>query len=172
MNLTIFHRQAFVRAVMDDTPRMDDEQTRRDLQTALVKAMSPVARRAYKQAPKALKYRTVYNLFDRQGHNLIVGDADFDKVAKPWSEKVDHRHQAQERLKSIVNGCRTLKQLQQMLPEFTRYMPGEATPSKNLPVVANVVTNLVELGWPKDRKNQAGKGRRPKSKPQPAPAQC
>lgn len=150
MKLTKYQREAFVRAVMDDTPRLNDDQTKTDLQAALVKAMSPAVRKVYREAPGALKTKHTYDLFDRNGHTFIVGDANFDEVAKPWFDKVQQRKDARRQLQGVADGCTTLKQLKQLLPEFEQYMPTEEAPTKNLPVVANVVSTLVNLGWPKE----------------------
>ena len=39
------------------------------------------------------------------------------------------------------------------LPEFAHYLPAEDAPAgRSLPVVANLVTDFVKAGWPKDKK--------------------
>lgn len=149
MKLTQYQRDAFVAAVMDDVPPIDNERVKEDLQAALVKAMSPTARKLYRENPNALAKVYTCAVFSRREHRLVVGDADFAAVSAPWVKAVEDRKASRNNLEIAVKGCATLKQLQAMFPEFVRYMPTEAAPTKNLPALANVVTDLVALGWPK-----------------------
>ncbi len=53
-------------------------------------------------------------------------------------------------LRGVVEGCNTVKQLKEALPEFAKYAPHEEATSKNLPALANVVAEFSKAGWPKD----------------------
>lgn len=56
----------------------------------------------------------------------------------------------QTRLKGVAYACTTRKQLEEALPEFSSYLPEEeAKAAKNLPAVANVLSDFVKAGWPK-----------------------
>ncbi len=158
MRLTIYAKSAIIRAIMDDVPAPDKVKRRTDLQDAVVKAMSPEARKLYNKTPKAL--RTYYvgdTIYDGHGwgtRDIIAGDVEdkvVDALVKPYKTE-DHDICATKRkLQSIVEGCSTLKQVQTLLPEFKQYMPTEAEPTKNVPVVANMVADLSKLGWPKGK---------------------
>ena len=152
MRLDKHTKQAILRSIVDDIPRPAVEVARLEIQTALLKGMSPLARKLYKQNPAALtKDRVGYDHGFDYGFLVVVGDADFDVVMKPYVEAKDQRREVYNKLKSIIDGCTTLKQLKTLLPEFEKYMPTEEAPTKNLPAVANVVADLTKLGWPKER---------------------
>jgi hypothetical protein len=150
MRLDKHTKQAILRSIVADIPKPTVEVAKLEIQAALLKAMSPLARKLYKQNPAALAK-------DRIGHDhgfdynamVVVGDADFATVMKPYVEAKDQRRDVYNKLKGIIEGCTTLKQLKTLLPEFEKYMPTEEAPTKNLPAVANVVADLTKLGWPK-----------------------
>lgn len=158
MRLDKYTKLSIVRAIMDDVPAPDKAKRRTDLQAAIVKAMSPEARKLYNKTPKAL--RTYYvgdTIYDGHGwgaRDIIAGDVE-DKVVeallKPYKAEDEERYAVKRKLQGIVEGCSTLKQLQTLLPEFKQYMPTEATPTKNLPAVANMVADLSKFGWPKGK---------------------
>jgi len=150
MRLDKHTKQAILRSIVDDIPRPTVEVAKVEIQAALVKSMSPLARKLYKQNPAALaKGHIGYEHGFEYSHTVIVGDADFAAVMKPYVEAKDQRREVYNKLKGIIDGCTTLKQLKTLLPEFEKYMPTEIAPTKNLPAVANVVADLTKLGWPK-----------------------
>lgn len=61
------------------------------------------------------------------------------------------------KLTAAIAACFTLKQAKERLPEFVKYLPTDrdSTGTSNLPAVANLVADLVQLGWPKDKEAQA-----------------
>ncbi|MCL2874719.1 MAG: Nmad5 family putative nucleotide modification protein [Betaproteobacteria bacterium] len=149
MKLNQYQKQAFVRAVMDDTPFPSDEQIKDEVQAAVVEAMSSAVREVYRIAPNALATNTACVCLSYYSTRFVVGDVDLHRVTQPWTERLRKRAEAKNQLEGVVNGCSTLAQLKKMLPEFEKYMPSETMPTKNLPVIANIVTSLTELGWPK-----------------------
>lgn len=156
MRLNSYTKSSIVRAIMQDLPAIDKEKRRADLQAALVKAMSPAARKLFKESPFALRTHHVgdmiYDGRDWSTRDITSGDvnaATIDELCKPYKEEDDARYAAKRKLEGIVEGCSTLKQLQNLLPEFKHYMPTETAPTKNLPAVANMVADLSKLGWPK-----------------------
>jgi phosphoglycolate phosphatase-like HAD superfamily hydrolase len=150
MRLDKHTKQAILRSIVDDIPKPTVQAARHDIQAALVKSMSPLARKLYKQNPAALaKDRVGYDHGFDYSAMVVVGDADFDAVMRPYVEANDQRRDVYNKLKGIIEGCTTLKQLKILLPEFEKYMPTETAPTKNLPAVANVVADLTKLGWPK-----------------------
>jgi hypothetical protein len=80
-----------------------------------------------------------------------VTEKQLEEILKPYKEEDNAVYDARRKLCAIVEGCSTLKQLQTLLPEFVDYMPTEAAPTKNLPAVANMVSDLSKLGWPKGK---------------------
>ena len=152
MRLDKSTKQAILRSIVADIPKPTVEVAKLEIQAALLKAMSPLARKLYKQNPAALtKERLGYDHGFDYSAMVVVGDADFAAVVKPYVEAKDQRREVYNKLKSIIDGCSTLKQLKTLLPEFEKYVPTEEAPTKNLPAVANVVADLTKLGWPKDK---------------------
>lgn len=153
MRLTKVAKKAIVRSIMDDVPKLftDEAQAHRDIQEALVKNMSAEVRKVYRIAPRALRTQhfSGWEYGFSSSFELIVGDADTRLVTKPYRESCTQRNELRMKIEGIVEGCNTTKQLLAMLPEFEKYIPQEAAPSKNLPAVANVVADLTKMGWPK-----------------------
>ncbi len=124
MRLNTYQKEAIVRAVMQDVPAIDTDKALAEIQALTVKAMSPVARKLYRESPKALRTaHTGYDIIGRGTYAVIVGDADLEEVIKPWKLAAEARNDARRKLKGAVNSCTTLKQLQTALPEFVKYMP-------------------------------------------------
>lgn len=151
MKLNKWQKQGIIQAIKDDIPEPDYALTAADFQTALVEAMSPEVRKVYKTHPKALKRDHFDPHPNRWYREFIIGDANVDEVIKPFHSARDKQADAVAAVAAVVNGCSTLKQLQAALPECIKYMPTEDAPSKNLPALANVVSDLVLLGWPKEK---------------------
>jgi hypothetical protein len=155
--ITKYDRQAIVRAIMADVPTPDKKKRREELQAAIVKAMSPEARKLYKSCPSALRTYHVgdvcYDGCDWDSRNVIVGDVK-EVVVNEFKEKylAEDRavSDAQYALKGAIEACSTYKQLMTRLPEFEKYFPKPNAPTANLPALANVVADLSKLGWPKN----------------------
>ena len=158
MRLDKYTKASIVKAIMQDVPPIDKAKRRVDLQAAIVKAMSPEARKLYNKTPSALRTHHVGDaLCDSRSwstRDITVGDVtekQLEELHKPYKDEDDARAATKCKLQGIVEGCSTLKQLQTLLPEFKQYMPTEAAPTKNLPAVANMVADLSKLGWPKGK---------------------
>lgn len=148
MRLQNFQRDAIVLAIFQDVPVAKAQDIHDAVQKALVEAMSPACQRAYRDCPKALKENYSYDLTnDRHRHTFTVGDADFLKVTEPWAEAKRKYEGVKSQLRKALDSCNTLKQLHERFPEFAAYFPTEAAPTKNLPALANLVTDIVNLGW-------------------------
>lgn len=52
--------------------------------------------------------------------------------------------------RSIID-CNTDEQLKELYPEFAGYVPSGAPKAANLLALANIVTDFVKAGWPKDK---------------------
>ena len=148
MKLNQYTKDAIVRAIMADVPETNGEKIKADIQAALVKAMSTTARKLYKENPNALREIYVANIGLGYRTTFIGGDADKDVVLKPWIDAYNAKMNTRNSLREAVYGCSTLKQLKDRMPEFIKYFPTEAEPTKNLPAVVNVLPALTALGWP------------------------
>lgn len=159
MKLTKMHKQAIVRAIMQDVPKPDKTKRFAVIQAAVVKAMSPECRKVYNKAPHALIKHYLGELtYDNSWatRDVVIGDvpkAVLEKIIRPYVDEDDAYFKAHRQLVSAVEACATLKALETALPEFKKYYPTEAQPTKNLPALANVVADLSKLGWPKGEKN-------------------
>ena len=156
MHLNQYTKQAIVRSIMADVPKPDKTKRHAAVQAAIVKAMSPECRKLYNKTPKALVRHyvgnTTYDGINYHTHEVIQGDvpaANIDAILKPYIDEDEAYRKAREQLEAAVNGCRTLAALKKAFPEFEKYLPTEAQPTKNLPALANVVADLSKLGWPK-----------------------
>lgn len=148
-------KQAIVRAIMADVPKIDKKKRKEKLQAAIVKAMSPEARKLYKNCPEALRTHHVGGLIDDgnwMSREIIVGDvkdAVIDELKKPYEAEDKKFREVEYQLKGAIEACTTIKQLNDRLPEFKKYFPTVEKPTANLPALANVVADLSKLGWPK-----------------------
>ena len=157
MKIDKYVRQSIVRAIMNDVPKPDKAKRRVDLQTAVVKAMSPTVRKVFKESPGALKPHyfgdVLYDNVDWSSRELVVGDVTEEKLnelVKPYIEEDEARRAAHCKLEGAIEGCTTRKALMTRLPEFEKYFPAETAPlSKSVPALANVMADLSKLGWPK-----------------------
>lgn len=155
MKLNKYQKNAIVAAIMEDVPKVDVVAEKVAIQAAIVKAMSPEVRKVYKTAPQALVKTAVPELYDDitwVSRDVIVGDVTSTMlcdILKPFMDKVEARRAVRSKLMGVVESCSTLAQLKKLLPEFESYFPSETAPTKNLPAVANLVTDMMKLGWPK-----------------------
>jgi hypothetical protein len=154
MKLNKLTKQAIVRAIIQDIPPIDKEARALAINAAIVKAMSPEVRKLFKTHPTALRTKSVAytNPFRHWGNDVTVGDVTDEKIKeilKPYETQEDERTQAERRLFHAFEGINTLKQALATFPEFKKYYPTEAEPTKNLPALANVMADLSKLGWPK-----------------------
>jgi hypothetical protein len=149
MKIAKWQKEAIVRAIMADVPEVDSAKISADIQAALVKVMSPDARKLYRSDPKALATRYIPGTLANHGlRDFIVGNAAVDSVIKPWKEQAEARSAARRDVRAAVESCNTLAQLKARMPEFSKYFPTEAEPTKNLPAVIDLVPSLAALGWP------------------------
>lgn len=158
MKLNKYQKQAIVTAIMADVPAVNVSAHRKRMQDGVVKLMSPAVRKVYKESPDALTTRYFSDLYDGVSwgsRNLVVGNVpeeETNKLYEPLEQEVRARHALYCKLKGVIESCSTLKKLKELLPEFEAYFPTEDAPTKNLPAVANLVTDMMQMGWPKDKR--------------------
>ena len=156
MNLNKYTKQAIVRSIMADMPPIDKVARAEAIKAAVLKAMSPEVRKLLKTKPHALRKASVPFTdptrtwsFDE----MIVGDVTKEQIKEivaPYEKQEEERKQAERKLEAAFEGIRTLQSALKTFPEFKKYYPTEAQPTKNLPALANVVADLSKLGWPKN----------------------
>ena len=157
MKITKYDRLAIVRAIMADVPKPDKTKRKAEIQAAIVKAMSPAVRKVFKDCPSALRAFHVGDLISDGSWDsriVVVGDvADelLKAICEPYEQEDGAYYSAHNKLRNAVDSCTTRKALMDRLPEFEKYFPTEAAPTKNLPALANVVADLSKLGWPKSK---------------------
>lgn len=154
MKLTKLHKQAIVRAIMQDTPQPDRNKWAEEIKAAVIKAMSPEVRKLYKTKPQALRHANVEytNPHRTWGDEMPIGDVTKEQIRaiiEPYDKQVKDRRDMEKKLEHAFEGINTLKQALTSFPEFKKYYPTEMEPTKNLPALANVMADLTKLGWPK-----------------------
>lgn len=162
MRLTKQLREAFVRAVMTDVP-----DTTKDLRD---QAQAEVYRAELSDLPPEdaavlMKYRPYFYtgslyLSNRHmnvilAHRGVSGDdprfAEAKKLMKQHDAAQDARMELETKLEGVAAACSSVKALHKALPEFAKYIHDDAPTSKNLPALANVVSDFVKAGWPKGK---------------------
>ena len=168
MRLTQTIKEAFVRAAMDDVPKVDyDEQAKKVANEALDRLMPPALKRALQTEP------VIAGWLDRHYAHLPGGlgscfltcpSETVDRIRKDplvWdqitvlggkaAEQFKARSKLEAKLRAATGACTTRKQLETALPEFVKYLPTEETATVNLPAIANLVTDFMAAGWPKQK---------------------
>jgi hypothetical protein len=154
MKLNKLTKEAILRAIVQDLPPIDKEARALAVTSAIVAAMSPEVRKLYKTHPTALRCTSVAytNPFRHWGNDIVVGDVTDEQIKQitaPYKKQEDERDDMLRKLTHAFMGINTLKQALTTFPEFKKYYPTEAEPTKNLPALANVMADLSKLGWPK-----------------------
>lgn len=170
MKLNKYIREAFVRAAMNDVPAIDYAQQARDLALKTANDLLPPEIKPLIDNP-ALTGCFNYVYVDMPG-NLsgvrVLGHPDTwrlryePKAAEVWTqlqelsrldkEQNERRKELKSKLEGAAAAVTTRKALVAMLPEFEKYLPPEDAPSiKTLPVCANLVSDFMQAGWPKEK---------------------
>ncbi len=156
MKLSKMTKEAIVRAIWNEVPEVDYKARKEAIQAALVEMFASEVKAIYKKRPNALHkgiYSGVFSYeMSYQERYLIVADLteeQINSVLDPYTEEDAARTRAKDKLKELVMGCSSRKQLVNLLPECEKYLPAEASTDRSLPVVANVIADMTKLGWPK-----------------------
>lgn len=175
MKLTNTLRDAFVRAVMADTPAVDYvEQIRKMARDDIFRGMPRKLKTALDdpELKDMVKASATLHLGERPGVpsisvGALPGDWNYkwtlsDKakvaindLADKRAAQIKTRDSLESRLRAVAYACSTRKALAEALPEFAKYLPPEEAVLRSLPVVTGVVTDFVKAGWPKDQKKAA-----------------
>jgi hypothetical protein len=155
MKLSKYTKEAIVRAIFADLPKIDKSKRKTEIQANIVKLMSAECQVVYNRTPRALKTKYLGDVISHDGYHareVFIGDADekkIDQLCEVYVTEDEAREKARRQLSAAVMGYTTLNALKKAFPEFEKYLPTEDAPTKNLPALANVVADLSKLGWPK-----------------------
>lgn len=170
MKLTKLQKQAFVEAVMRDIPTENfQEEAKNLIQKLAIERCPPEIQKIWKSSALRGFLQTA---------NIRLGDwGDFQSIAYvQWAggfsedsilknipevkalvakntKQINSLLDMRAKLEAAMASVTTLKQAQELLPEFVDYLPKETeAPSKYAPaVIANLSADLMKLGWPKDK---------------------
>jgi hypothetical protein len=169
MKLTNQLRDAFVRAVMGDVPYVDYKEKVQELIEDAIRDQfnKSYGTDLYNRLDQDGWFESNYFYpLDNMGTFYIkapdawcdLNNRAFDgcrdelrKMEELYRDQVKTRRELETKLEAVAKSCSTVKQLHEALPEFAKYIQDEAPPSKNLPAVANVVSDFVKAGWPVQR---------------------
>lgn len=164
MKLTNDDRAAFVRAVMDDVPEVDyRERATKIILDDVVPRLPAKVIACWKDketrgfivcnrgvhTPAGVVYAPPFEGPLSESAQKALGD-----LKKPHDLQVSGRRKLKSEVAALIKACSTLKQAQERLPEFAKYLPAERSPAPSLSplVAANTVADLTKAGWPKGRK--------------------
>jgi hypothetical protein len=160
MRLTKTIRESFVRAAMQDVPKIDYDEQIQKLATQQAVAMMPTdVAKAYKTNPAWFRSEGHY-LGTRLGYIYMPlpsgmsltpeARGKIDSLATEKSKQIDARSALKNKLAAAAESVTTRKALVALLPEFEKYLPeDDAAACKTLPAVANLVADFTKAGWPK-----------------------
>ena len=174
MKLTKYDRDAFVASAMKDVPTIDYDEKARKLWIETIKASLPVdLLNAITKYPGWFGSNYVSLPGTLQNFNTVFsGDSvnsdkwrkDFPELMSQISEMADKLKEQnashcklRDQLRGAISLCNTLKQAEETLPEFKKYLPEDRDGDKKcrqMPVIANLVADLMNAGWPKDQSTQ------------------
>lgn len=169
MKLTNSIRNAFIRSVMDDVPKIDHSEAIRKLVVEDLASKLPTKIKAIWD-DKELRHWVVTD-YSFWGDTIVTYPSaqkypysikpplsekvqlEVDALTQARSEQDKVRDALESKLKNAVYGCNTRKQLAELLPEFEKYLPEDEDKAinQNLPAVANLTVDFTKAGWPKKK---------------------
>ena len=169
MRLNKYHKDAFVEAVLQDLPSTDyDEIAQKLVRESFVEKMPAKVRAVYDDKdirhwlantwiPMPGSLGNFYCIADSNPGE--ISDAIKDQlieISKAKREQIEKRNAFKSKLEAVIGSCQTRKQALGLLPEFEQYLPKDTTSTgvSNLPAVCNLVAELVQAGWPKEKNGE------------------
>lgn len=162
--LTKTMRQAIVRAVMADIPKVDYFEKERIIKERAAYRQMPLEVKAVYDKPGLHKYlsegsestslqtikgRHAYQYFRGCPDIIALNEKERTEIGalqKRMHEQERSRAAAEGSLSSSLEGFTTVKALRDAMPELAKYLPNESEPTKNLPAVTGVVDILKAAG--------------------------
>lgn len=170
MKLTKYDRDAFVLAAMEDVPKVDyDKQAQTLVLDHLKKVLPTDLQNAIAKYPEWFDAQTIQmpgclqNFATRMCNNGYTDrylnqwpelKTQLEELSKAKKAQDDKRGALSAQLRGAILNCNTLKQAKEVLPEFVKYLPEDRDGDKKcrqMPVIANLVADLLNAGWPKDK---------------------
>lgn len=163
MRLTKVIRDAFVRAAMADVPQ-------EDYQAKIHKLIQDDAIAQLPPKVKAIAQdKDLRHFLNTESHHISGWNCSNVRVMHPeyrrspgvntqveamlveLANQVDRINALRAKLQATADAVTTRKALIDLLPEFEKYLPeDESKAVATLPAVANVLSDFVKAGWPKN----------------------
>jgi len=167
MRLTNTIRDAFIRAAMNDVPSVDYvEEVRKVLTDDTIAGLPQAIKDIAKDPVLSGFLHSTYGGFNtrmcsvsyianrHQEHRLsMTAQKTVDELIAKHKAQTEQRNTLNGKLRIAAYGCNTRKALVELLPEFEKYLPADEAKAitQNLPAVANVLSDFVKAGWPKNQ---------------------
>lgn len=135
---------------MVEIPKVDEAKVKQEIIAKCVAAMSPECQAVYIKTPDAIAKTGVYDTISRYSFQAPKGDLtddQFAEIVKPYQEAYRERRNIEGKLEGAIAPIRTRKQFINRFPEFSQHAPLEEGTCATLPAIANIVAELVKLGW-------------------------
>ena len=157
MRLTNFHRSAIVAAALQDVPTVNYIEQLRTLINKKVLAFQKANKLDLVEPTRLISsyIHLAGQSFSTTGmfsteKNTILDSPDVVALVTAHRDQQTRISALSSSLRSVLEGCTTVAQAKQMLPEFEKYFPSSTTAlSRSVPVLANVLSDFVKAGWPK-----------------------
>lgn len=166
MRLNNSIKQAFVRAVLDDSALVDYTTLIADKVKKYFYEIAPPDVKKVYDNPKTQKYfvsNSSVNLTYGSEYigwyhcplipaDFVVTDMDFlaeiAYLKKQETEQQTKRWQLESKLRGVIDSFTTVKTARESLPEFSKYLPEiDGNRCKTLPAIAGLVADLQSIGW-------------------------
>ena len=168
-------RDAFVRSVMSETPRIDyDDILRKRMQEIFIERADKKLVAVYKDEKlREFLYTRYVSIPGAQYFSgafyLAEDDFKFNSLSKDqqieiqqllakWKDQEDSRDALRRKLRGVIYSYTSIKKAHDDLPEFKKYLPDYSKPEKAEflpPAINDLVTDLVKAGWPdKNKENK------------------
>lgn len=167
--LTKCQKQALARAIIDDLPPLEDRTN--DFKEAAVFALKDLVPanilQLWKSGSPYIKTAIVWGSWHGGKHQALCApyaqdfstpelerameDSAVAAIFEGLDKAMNEREKLECRIYGAVNSVSTVKAFRQRFPEFAKYLPEEAQ-ATNLPADANLITDLMQAGWPKEKK--------------------
>jgi hypothetical protein len=175
MKLTNYMRDAYVTAVLADTPTLNIKELNEEVHKiaiadALMSLPDAIRKCWVKNETRPYLYTKLLGFGSRefgfcfdsiylpccQSFALVLSAEATEKIKVIGAKAkaaLDLDENLRRKLRAAAYGCNTRKQLADLMPEFVKYLPAdEVTGARTQLAVANVVSDFVKAGWPKDGK--------------------
>ena len=166
MRLNNSIKQAFVRAVLDDT-KFEDYTTQihdrfnkyfYDIAPDAVKKLydNKKTREYFRNASISLHYGNKYIGWYSSplipSDDYVLTDMDFlaelDYLKTKQNEQDQAKRELESKLNKVIDSFTTVKSAREALPEFAKYLPEiDGSRCKTLPAIAGLVEDLQKVGW-------------------------